>query len=117
LLIDIGLTIAGLAVMLFVPDSSAMWLGSALVGVGTASLFPSMLTLAEPVLPSTGFVTSAFLAGSSIGSMTFPFAIGYLLDRTGANAVPTVLLGGTIACGLTVLAFQRVAKVAGRLNP
>ncbi len=110
LLLDIALTMGGLGIMLVVHDRSAMWVGSALVGLGLASLFPSMLSLAEPVLPSTGLVTSAFLAGSSVGSMTFPVLIGYLLDRSGANALPAVLLVGSGLCGLTVVAFRSVAK-------
>jgi MFS transporter, FHS family, Na+ dependent glucose transporter 1 len=117
LLVDVALTMAGLAVMLMMADRTAMWIGSALVGLGLASLFPSMLSLAEPVLPSTGLVTSSFLAGSSVGSMTFPFLIGYLLDRSGANALPTVLLAGTAACGLTIVAFQWVAKTAQQTAP
>jgi fucose permease len=116
-LVDIALTMAGLTVMLMMADRTAMWIGSALVGLGLASLFPSMLSLAEPVLPSTGLVTSSFLAGSSVGSMTFPFLIGYLLDRSGANALPTVLLAGTAACGLTIVAFQWVAKTAQQTAP
>jgi fucose permease len=110
LLSDIAITMFGLSIMLAVADRKAMWVGSAFVGIGLASLFPAMLSMAEPVLPSTGLVTSSFLAGSSVGSMTFPALIGYLLAKSGADALPSVMLAGTAVCGVTVWAFHSVAK-------
>jgi MFS transporter, FHS family, Na+ dependent glucose transporter 1 len=110
LLVDLAITMGGLTIMLVVADRQAMWIGCALVGLGLASLFPAMLSMAEPVLPSTGLVTSSFLAGSSVGSMTFPVAIGYLLTKSGADALPAVMLAGSAACLVTVLAFNAVAK-------
>jgi MFS transporter, FHS family, Na+ dependent glucose transporter 1 len=107
---DVGLCTVGLLVMLTTNAPVAMWMGTALFGVGTASMFPAMLSLAEPVLPSTGTVTSLFLAGSSIGSMTLPWLIGRLLTSRGADSMPIVVLIGTLICGLIVLTFRWVAQ-------
>ncbi len=110
LMIDVAVCVMGLAVMLGSETRVAMWVGTGLFGIGTASMFPAMLSLAEPVLPSTGLVTGLFLAGSSIGSMTLPPLIGWLLTRSGADALPVVVLVGTLLCGLIVVAFVRVSR-------
>jgi MFS transporter, FHS family, Na+ dependent glucose transporter 1 len=110
LIVDVAVCVAGLLVMLGSDARLAMWFGTGLFGIGTASMFPAMLSLAEPVLPSTGLVTGLFLAGSSIGSMTLPPLIGWQLTRSGADALPVVVMIGTLVCGLIVLAFHFVAQ-------
>ncbi len=108
LLGDCGVCCVALVILLIGRDSViALWTGTIGFGLGAASMFPSMLSFAEPAIESTSTVTSAFLGGASIGSMIIPVAIGNLLDKSGPTAMPIVVLAGTIACGITIVAFRR----------
>jgi fucose permease len=108
---DLGLCVIGLGVMLVggrnVP---AMWAGTILFGLGTASMFPIMMSLAEPHIPSTSTVTSTFLVGSSIGTIFLPLIIGALIERNGPVALPAMILTGTVVNGAIVLAFLGLAR-------
>jgi len=108
---DVLLCVVGLAILLMGrSDLAAMWAGTVVFGLGTASMFPTMLSLAEPHIPSTSAVTSAFLVGAALGSMFVPWIIGALIDRSGASAMPWVVLAGTVICALVIVAFDRTAK-------
>ena len=108
---DVLLCITGLTVMLIGGRQvAAMWTGTIMFGLGTASMFPTMLSLAEPHIPSTSTVTSAFLVGSSVGSMFLPWVIGALIDRYGPAAMPIVVLVGTGICATMVTAFDVVSR-------
>ena len=111
MLADFAIVVAGLLTLLVGGRNlAAMWAGTILVGLGTASMFPSMLSLSEPNIPSTSAVTSTFLVGSSIGSIFLPPIIGALIDRNGPAAMPAMVLAGTIVCGTIVAVFVRSAK-------
>jgi fucose permease len=108
LLVDAGICAFALVIILVGRDTAApLWIGTVLFGFGTASMFPTMLSLAEPVLPSTSTVTSGFLAGSAIGSMTIPALIGRILDTQGPTGMPIVVLVGVCVCALIVAVFPK----------
>lgn len=114
---DVLLCVTGLTVMLIGGRQVAsMWTGTIMFGLGTASMFPTMLSLAEPHIPSTSTVTSAFLVGSSVGSMFLPWVIGALIDRFGPAAMPIVVLVGTGICATMVVAFDVVSRGRGDDN-
>jgi MFS transporter, FHS family, Na+ dependent glucose transporter 1 len=111
---DLGLCTLGMFVMIAGRNSlPPMWIGTIIFGLGTASMFPTMLSLAEPNLPSTSAVTSSFLIGSSIGSMSIPWLIGAAVDRNGTNVLPIAMLIGIAACLAAVLTFLRLAEKLG----
>jgi MFS transporter, FHS family, Na+ dependent glucose transporter 1 len=79
---DFAITGAGLVVLILGGNNLiAMWIGTVLVGLGVASLFPTMLSLSEPVIPSTSAVTSLFLVGASLGTTILPPVIGAMIER------------------------------------
>jgi MFS transporter, FHS family, Na+ dependent glucose transporter 1 len=110
---DIALCVAGMFVMIVGHNAQApMWLGTIIFGLGTASMFPTMLSLTEPYLPSTSAVTSSFLIGSSIGSMSLPWLIGVLIEHNGARVLPIAMLVGVAACTAAVVFFLRWANAS-----
>jgi fucose permease len=112
---DFAICTAGLLIMLAGgANAVAMWGGTILVGLGVASMFPSMLSLSEPAVPSTSSVTSMFLVGSSIGSIFLPPLIGRLIDLRGPVALPQMVLAGTVVCGTIVFSFIREATARAR---
>jgi FHS family Na+ dependent glucose MFS transporter 1 len=116
LLVDLLLVLAGVGLIVLLPGSlAALWAGTVIVGVGMASLFPTMLILAEQNMTITGFVTSWFFVGSSLGGMVTTWVIGQLFVRAGPEALMRVILGGLVALlllyGAMMLYVRRLQKI------
>jgi MFS transporter, FHS family, Na+ dependent glucose transporter 1 len=115
LALDVVACCVGLIVLLVGGSNhQALWVGTVLFGLGTASMFASMLLLIDAHLPTTGAVTSSFLCGAAGGSMLLPWLIGKRIDAVGASAMPKIVLIGVVGCGLVVVAFSALAR---RLAP
>jgi MFS transporter, FHS family, Na+ dependent glucose transporter 1 len=109
--VDIAACILGLMILLIGGSSRpALWAGTVIFGLGTASMFATMLLLMEPYIPSTGAVTSSFLIAASLGSMLVPWLIGKRFDSVGAQAMPSTVLVGVLACGFVVATFVGLAR-------
>jgi FHS family Na+ dependent glucose MFS transporter 1 len=93
LLSDLLLACAGLTLILVGGQVSvAVWTGTFLVGLGLASVFPTVLTLAERRMTITGRVTSAFFVGANVGAMTLPWLIGQLFTTIGPQTTMMAIL-------------------------
>jgi MFS transporter, FHS family, Na+ dependent glucose transporter 1 len=93
LLSDLILCIVSVSAILFWGDSSTiLWLGAIGLGLGMASIFPTILTWAGRRMTMSGAVTSWFLVGSSIGAMTFPWLIGQLFEPVGPHVTMVTIL-------------------------
>ncbi len=69
-LVSLGLILAG-------RDSvEALWVGTILLGLCMASVFPTLMSLAENKLHMSGEITGWFLVGSGLGGMFLPWLIG-----------------------------------------
>jgi fucose permease len=105
------LNIAGPIVMgVFADIPEAMWIGSALTGLGIASLFAMMIAYVETRMVITGVTTSLFLVGASLGGIVVPLIIGRTIEPFGRGMVPLVLVVCTVASLLVLLAVFRVSK-------
>lgn len=93
LLSDLLLACAGLTLILVGGQAQiAVWTGTFLVGLGLASVFPTVLTLAERRMTITGRVTSAFFVGANVGAMTLPWLIGQLFTAIGPQTTMMAIL-------------------------
>jgi fucose permease len=81
----------------------ALWIGAMGLGLGLASIFPTLVSLAERRMTVTGKVASWFLVGSSAGSMTLPWLIGQLFESVGP-LVTLVAIGIDLLLALAVWA-------------
>ncbi len=59
----------------------ALWLGTIGLGFSFAAIFPTTLSLAERRMSITGQVTGWLFVGASLGGMTLPWFMGYLLEN------------------------------------
>lgn len=90
---DLGLAAASVALILLWPRTqAAVWLGTTGVGLSLASVFPTVLTLAERRMAITGKVTSIFFVGASLGGMTLPWLIGQLFTAIGPQTTMLAIL-------------------------
>jgi FHS family Na+ dependent glucose MFS transporter 1 len=78
-------------ILLMPANPLAVWLGSAGVGLGLSSVFPTLLVLAETRLKITGSVTSMFFLGSSLGGMVIPMLLGQIFEYLGTYQVMTTM--------------------------
>jgi fucose permease len=85
--------LVSLGIILQWPSSSvAIWLGTLGMGLSIAPMFPTSINLAERRMAITGQVTSWFLVGASLGSMTLPWLIGQLFESVGPQTMMVVIL-------------------------
>ena len=90
---DFVLCTLGLGIILLWPGSLGLLrLGVGLVGLGMASGFPMILTVAERRLQLTGQITALFFVGMSAGAMIIPSLIGLLFERVGPVVMMLVIL-------------------------
>ncbi len=98
LLADLLGCLAFVAIILIFPHSStALWIGACGAGFAMASIFPTMISFAEHHMTITGQITSLFLAGSSLGSMTMPWLIGQLFEPVGPFVVIVAVAAALVA--------------------
>jgi FHS family Na+ dependent glucose MFS transporter 1 len=89
----------------------AVWLGTCGLGFSMASFFPTLIALAERHMTITGRITGWFLAGSSIGGMTWPWLMGQLFVSAGPRSVMVTIL---IDLVLTVALFAVLTRYSAR---
>ncbi|XP_065916943.1 sodium-dependent glucose transporter 1A-like [Dysidea avara] len=70
-----------------------IWIGSALMGLSIASIFPATLVLVDEHLEVTGRVTAILVNGAALGDMVLPLTVGLLVT----NVNPEYFLYLTLA--------------------
>lgn len=94
-LLSIGLIIVGSTSLV------ATWVGTLGLGLALASIFPTIISLAERRMTITGQVTSFFFVGASLGAMFWPWLMGYLFEAIAPLAM-MVTIAGVLVLGLVV---------------
>jgi FHS family Na+ dependent glucose MFS transporter 1 len=88
LFINFGGAAVGLGLVMLLPASqAALWAGTIVLGASIASIFPTMLTLAEQRLRLTGSITSWFFVGGGVGHMILPWVIGQVFTPLGPTSM------------------------------
>jgi FHS family Na+ dependent glucose MFS transporter 1 len=89
--LDLVGSVLSLGLLLVLPGSiPALWIGTIGFGFFVASMIPSSFNLAARQMPISGQVSSAFLVGGSLGSMTLPWLVGQLFVPYGPLSVVAV---------------------------
>ena len=111
LLADLIFASASLAFLVLLSDwSPSIWIGTFAFGLAVASLFATSFNYTEERAPITSGVTSLFLIGASLGSMTIPWVIGRLFDSRGPDWVVYVTAAAMAAALLVFLAIDSTAR-------
>jgi FHS family Na+ dependent glucose MFS transporter 1 len=95
-------------IFLFKDSILTLWIGSILLGLSLASIFPTLLTLSEERMHVTGAMTGWFLVGGGLGGMLFPWLIGQAFERVGAGAMITIVLITVIFDLFALVAFTKI---------
>ncbi|HUE98441.1 MAG TPA: MFS transporter [Anaerolineales bacterium] len=114
LLLDFAGCLASLGlVILFRESSIILWLGTILLGISLASIFPTFLTLAEESMHVTGTITGWFLVGAGLGGMVLPWLIGQAFVQIGAGAMMGMIFINVILNLLMLFMFTRISGKPG----
>lgn len=105
-----AISVAGTALLLGATSRTAAFLAMALLGVGLAGVFPTILGMTSALLPkSSGSVFGFLLTVSRTGAMALPWAAGRCGDLYGIQAVLVVVLA-SIAAVLVLEAMRHTAN-------
>jgi MFS transporter, FHS family, Na+ dependent glucose transporter 1 len=97
-------SLGGLGIIIAGSNSTtALWLGTILLGLCMASFFATLMSLAESKLHISGEITGLFLVGSGLGGMILPWVIGQTFSSIGPLIMP-VLIFIDLLTGLILLA-------------
>ncbi len=88
-----------------------LWLGTALLGVSIATVFPMTLSYAGERTPIFGQTTGLFLVGVSAGGMLIPWLIGQFFESAGPYSAMVILLMSMIG---SIVVFEQVDRMTGR---
>lgn len=107
--------LASLGLILLFRDSAAiLWVGSILLGISFASIFPTFLTLSEERMHVTGTMAGWFLVGASLGGMFLPWGIGEAFVSIGAGAMISIVFIAVVLNLLALVLFTRIPLTASR---
>jgi FHS family Na+ dependent glucose MFS transporter 1 len=107
----IGVLVSVGLIMLWPNSVAIIWVGTFGAGFAMASIFPTMLSLAENRLHITGSVTSLFFVGASCGSLSLPWIIGQLFEPLGPWVAMTSIF---IAMALSLVTFTSLVINSNR---
>ncbi len=112
---DLAGCFVGLGLILLFPELAAMlWAGAVIVGLSMASVFPTMISLAERRMTLTGATTSLFFVGASFGGMFLPWLVGQLFEPVGPQVAMIIFL---VDLAVAVAVFAAVMRVGRSLQP
>jgi len=92
LTLDVFGSIISLGIILFGGESlSALWIGTILLGLSMASIFPLTFVLAEHLMDVSGRISSYLMLGASSGSLIFPWLLGQFFEFIGPRSIMVTL--------------------------
>jgi MFS transporter, FHS family, Na+ dependent glucose transporter 1 len=112
LLMDVVGCVIGISIIVLWPTSLvAVWVGAVGTGLAMASVFPTVLALAESRMHITGRITAWFFVGTGLGGMTVPWIIGQLFEPIGATAtMATIMVTLVLMAGVCVALLLATRK-------
>ncbi len=113
LLADLLGCLVSVGIILLWPNSlTAVWLGTVALGLAMASVFPTVITLAERRMTLSAQVMSWFFVGASLGSF-LPWLIGQLFEKVGPQVVMLIIFVDLLAVlGVFFVMISYSAQVA-----
>jgi fucose permease len=91
---------------------TALWVGTALLGIGLASVFPTGILWIERYIHVTNKVAAAFVVGASLGEMVCPVAVYQLMVNNPAMLMHSGLVINVL-CIVTFIALRWLALRLG----
>lgn len=108
LYIDLAGCLASALLVFAFPESiTILWIGTILLGIFLAPIFPAMLALSDERMHITGSMAGWFLVGGSVGGMIIPWGIGQAVERVGTGMMTAIVLACLLANLAALVIFTR----------
>ena len=91
-----GSFVASLIMTFYVHNALAIWIGSAVLGMSYASIFPTVMTWMSENAKATGKATAVLVTGGTLGDITIPATLAALVAKVNPDALIYVTFGGVI---------------------
>lgn len=116
-----GSLLASIIIVIWPTNKPALWVGSALMGVSFASIYPNIVVWLTRHGPATGRATSVLSSGAVLGDMSLPVLVGVLIDKVGpVSLIYFTLAAVLLAVCITIVLFSiaRLCRVkpAAKIN-
>ena len=106
LFMDLAGCFIGLGLIIFGHLSAPLlWIGSSILGLSMASIFPTILMLAGKSMRVTGTITGWFLVGGGLGGMFLPWLIGQAFAFNGPGSMMFIIIADLILEAIILLVF------------
>lgn len=112
-----SLVLAGIsigALMVFQESRPILWIGTGLLGLAVAPIFPQLLLVAASRLHLRGSTTRWFFVGGSVGSITIPWTVGQGFQYIGPGVLMPAMLAVLLGNGACYLLLLRRLKSPGQ---
>ena len=76
----------------------ALWVGSALMGIGVSSIYPTLWSFLEEILPVTSKMTSIVNSCACVGEFIVPVLIGAYIETWPNIYIVIVFIYSLLAC-------------------
>ena len=101
-----GSFVASLIMTFYIHNSLAIWIGSAVLGMSYASIFPTVMTWMSENAKATGKATAVLVTGGTIGDITIPATLAALVASVNPDTLIYATFGGVIvSAGIAGLMF------------
>jgi FHS family Na+ dependent glucose MFS transporter 1 len=109
---DLAGCLLSMSAMLLLPGTPlVIWAGTFGAGLFMASIFPTMITLAQRRLIITGDITGWFFIGAGLGGVGLPWLIGRGIQPVGPQVMPLAIL---LDLGLAAILLAAMLWASGR---
>ncbi len=96
-------------------EPSLMWPAVAVFGLVVGPLFPLTMALVGRRVALTGTTMGWFMGAAGLGSLTWPWLIGEMIDRHGPRAFPIAMV--TLFAGATLMARVGATRLSRAQTP
>ena len=101
-----GSFVASLIMTFYVHSPTAIWLGSAVLGMSYASIFPTVMTWMSENAKASGKATAVLVTGGTLGDIVLPAVMGALVANVNPDSLIYFTFSGVIvSAGIAALMF------------
>ena len=117
-----GSFVASLIMIFYIDNAMAIWIGSAVLGMSYASIFPTVMTWMSENAKATGKATAVLVTAGTVGDITLPAVMGAIVAQVSPESLfYFTFVGVIISAGTAAIMFltaclqkQRQSSVRGR---
>ena len=91
-----GSFVASLIMTFYVHNALAIWIGTAVLGMSFASIFPTVMTWMSENAKATGKATAVLVTAGALGEITIPATLAALVAKVNPDTLIYVTFGGVI---------------------